>query len=65
MKDSKVGSGRDMINGTGLVLVIFSTVMIIIIADVEVQLIAAMGVLGGIAGYLFGTMRSSDREKNL
>ena len=66
MKDSKVCSARDMINGTGLVLVIFSTVMVIIIADVEIQLTAAMGVLGGIAGYLFGTLRTShpaDKEK--
>ncbi len=59
MKDSKTCNARDMLNGTGLVLVIFSTVLVIIIADVEIQLTAAMGVLGGIAGYLFGTLRSS------
>jgi hypothetical protein len=59
MKDSKTCQARDMLNGTGLVLVIFSTVLVIIIADVEIQLTAAMGVLGGIAGYLFGTLRSS------
>lgn len=59
MKDSKACHARDMLNGTGLVLVIFSTVLVIIIADVEIQLTAAMGVLGGIAGYLFGTLRSS------
>ena len=59
MKDSKMCGARDMLNGTGLVLVIFSTVLVIIIADVEIQLTAAMGVLGGIAGYLFGTLRSS------
>lgn len=67
MKDSKVCNARDMINGTGLVLVIFSTVMVIIIADAEIQLTAAMGVLGGIAGYLFGTIKTSsqvaDKEK--
>jgi len=59
MKDSESCHARDMLNGTGLVLVIFSTVLVIIIADVEIQLTAAMGVLGGIAGYLFGTLRSS------
>ena len=55
---------RDMVNATGLILVIFSTIIIILLADVEVQLTAAMGVLGGIAGYLFGTFnmpRSSHR----
>jgi 5-bromo-4-chloroindolyl phosphate hydrolysis protein len=64
MKDSKVCHARDMLNGTGLVLVIFSTVLVIIIADVEIQLTAAMGVLGGIAGYLFGTLRSSQPASN-
>lgn len=59
MKDSKTCQARDMLNGTGLVLVIFATVLVIIIANVEIQLTAAMGVLGGIAGYLFGTLRSS------
>jgi len=63
MKDSKACSARDMLNGTGLVLVIFSTVLVIIVADVEIQLTAAMGVLGGIAGYLFGTFRSSQPTK--
>lgn len=64
MKDSKVCNARDMINGTGLVLVIFSTVMVIIIADAEIQLTAAMGVLGGIAGYLFGTIKTSQEVAN-
>jgi hypothetical protein len=64
MKDSKTCQARDMLNGTGLVLVIFSTVLVIIIADVEIQLTAAMGVLGGIAGYLFGTLRSSQPAGN-
>jgi hypothetical protein len=59
IKRSNSCNPRDMLNGAGLVLVIFSTVLVIIIADVEVQLTAAMGVLGGIGGYLFGTMRSS------
>jgi len=59
MKTSQVCNARDMLNGTGLILVIFSTVMVIIIADAEIQLTAAMGVLGGIAGYLFGTLRST------
>ncbi len=59
MKNSQVCNARDMLNAAGLILVIFSTVMVIIIADAEIQLTAAMGVLGGIAGYLFGTLRST------
>ena len=59
MKNSQVCNARDMLNATGLILVIFSTVMVIIVATVDAQLTAAMGVLGGIAGYLFGTFRST------
>jgi hypothetical protein len=52
-----------MVNATGLVLVIFSTIIIILLADVEVQLTAAMGVLGGIAGFLFGSFNSNVRSE--
>jgi membrane protein YqaA with SNARE-associated domain len=54
---------RDMVNITGLILVIFSTIIVILLADVEVQLTAAMGVLGGIAGYLFGTFNAPRRTE--
>jgi len=71
MRDNPKCQPRDMVNTTGLILVIFSTIIVILLADVEVQLTAAMGVLGGIAGYLFGTINSpgssrsaSDEETN-
>lgn len=47
---------RDVINVTGLVLIIFATVMVVTIADVGEQLTASIGVLGAVAGYLFGSM---------
>ena len=43
-----------MVNGSGLVLVIFATVLVVILAKVDQQLTAATGILGAIAGYLFG-----------
>jgi hypothetical protein len=43
-----------MVNGSGLVLVIFATVLVVILAKAEQQLTAATGILGAIAGYLFG-----------
>jgi hypothetical protein len=58
MRDNPKCQPRDMVNSTGLILVIFSTIIVILLADVEVQLTAAMGVLGGIAGYLFGTINA-------
>jgi hypothetical protein len=54
---------RDMVHATGLVLVVFSTIIVILLADVEVQLTAAMGVLGGIAGFLFGSFNNSVRSE--
>ena len=43
-----------MVNGSGLVLVIFATVLVVILAKADQQLTAATGILGAIAGYLFG-----------
>lgn len=44
-----------MVNASGLVLVIFGTIVVVMIARVDQQLTAAMGILGAVAGYLFGT----------
>lgn len=40
--------------GSGLVLVIFATILVVILVKVDEQLTAATGILGAIAGYLFG-----------
>jgi len=46
------------------VLVIFATVLVVILAKAEQQLTAATGILGAIAGYLFGkTTKGSDAEQ--
>lgn len=63
IKSGKQFQPRDMVNATGLVLVIFSTIMVILLSDVGVQLTAAMGVLGGIAGFLFGSFNSNVRSE--
>lgn len=47
-------SPEAMVAGSGLVLVIFSTVLIVILAKTDQQLTAPIGILGAIAGYLFG-----------
>ncbi len=52
-------TSRDVINVTGLILIIFATVMVVTIADVEEQLTASIGILGAVAGYLFGSMNVS------
>lgn len=53
-----------MVHGSGLVLVIFATVLVVILAKVDQQLTAATGILGAIAGYLFGkTAKTTSTEQ--
>jgi len=49
-----------MVNATGLIFIISGTIILVIMADTEQQLTAAMGILGAVAGYLFGTMRKGE-----
>lgn len=44
----------EILLASGLILIIFATIFIVVVADVEQQLSASIGVLGAIAGYLFG-----------
>jgi len=44
---------QDIMNASGLSLIIFGTILVVIIADTEQQLIASVGILGAVAGYLF------------
>ncbi|GJL55366.1 MAG: hypothetical protein NPIRA02_24980 [Nitrospirales bacterium] len=63
---SKDYTAQDVIYASGLVFVIFGTIAIVVIADVEQQLTASIGIMGAIAGYLFGKMhdRQDKKEKN-
>jgi len=53
-----------MVNAAGLVLVVYATVLVVTIAQAEEQLTAAVGVLGAIAGYLFGTATKGGAGKS-
>lgn len=55
-------NAEDIVNATGLILIIFGTIIVVMIADADQQLTAAVGILGAIAGYLFGTIRKGKRE---
>ena len=46
----------DIVHASGLVLLIFGTIILVVTVDVDQQLTAAMGILGAIAGYLFGSL---------
>ena len=62
---SKGTAPETMVTGSGLVLVVFATVLIVILVKRDEQLTAATGILGAIAGYLFGkaTKGVSDAEQ--
>lgn len=44
---------QDVLNVSGLSLIIFGTLLVVMVADAEAQLTAAVGILGALAGYLF------------
>jgi hypothetical protein len=52
-----------VVTGSGLVLVIFATVLIVILVKRDEQLTAATGILGAIAGYLFGKATKGSRSE--
>lgn len=60
-----IGAAQEaVVTGSGLVLVVFATVLIVILVKRDEQLTAATGILGAIAGYLFGkSAKSSEGEQ--
>jgi hypothetical protein len=61
-------SADHIINVTGLIFIIQGTIVLVLMAKTDEQLTAAIGILGAVTGYLFGTMRrgetrESSREK--
>lgn len=52
--------GPYIVNATALIFIIFGTITLVVIAQTEEQLTAAIGILGGVAGYLFGSMRRKE-----
>lgn len=49
-------SASHIVSATGLIFIIFGTILLVIMADTEQQLTAAIGILGAVAGYLFGSI---------
>ena len=49
-------SPEQIVNTSGLAFIVFGTLYVVILADVEAQLTASTGILGAVAGYLFRAM---------
>lgn len=47
-------ANKSVVRASGLILITYGTIMLVIIIVDQRQLTAAMGILGAIAGYLFG-----------
>jgi hypothetical protein len=60
-----VYSAAHIVNATGLIFIIFGTIMLVIMADTEQQLTAAMGILGAVAGYLFGAINRGKSDSDM
>lgn len=53
LKLKKDAQPKDIVSGAGLIIIVFSTIILVLIVDTSEQLTAAIGILGAIAGYLF------------
>ena len=51
---------KDLVTIIGLVSVIFGTILLVLIVDTTETLTAPMGIMGAIAGYLFGAAQKRD-----
>lgn len=60
MKITPQHQARDIVTAIGLVTVIFASILLVLVVDTTEALTAPMGILGAIAGYLFG--RSQKQE---
>jgi len=58
-----VNSATHVVGATGLVYIVFGTIILVVIATTEAQLTAAMGILGAVAGYLFGRLRREEGQE--
>jgi len=56
-------SATHVVSATGLIYIVFGTTILVVIANTEAQLTASMGILGAVAGYLFGRIRRDDGQE--
>lgn len=57
-------SATHVVSATGLIYIVFGTTILVVIANTEAQLTASMGILGAVAGYLFGRIRRDDGQED-
>ncbi len=63
MKMTPSHQAKDIVTAVGLVSVIFSSLILVLVVDTSDALTAPMGILGAIAGYLFGSAQRTPSAK--
>jgi hypothetical protein len=53
----------DIIHLIGLITIVYGTIILVLVSKTDQQITAAIGILGAIAGYLFGSIKKS-RDEN-
>lgn len=61
---SNTFTASHIVNASALVFIIFGTILLSLFSETEQQLTAAIGILGAVAGYIFGTLRRSNGQKD-
>lgn len=49
-----------IVNASGLVFIIFGTIFVVRFTEAEAQFTPAIGIIGAVAGYLFGSLRKEE-----
>ena len=58
-------SGSDIVMIGGLAFIIFGTIFLVLVVKTDEQLTAAIGILGTVAGYLFGVRQKIQPEDSI
>lgn len=53
---------RDLVTTIGLVSVVFGAILVVLVVDTSESLTAPIGILGAIAGYLFGAAQKKEKS---
>ncbi len=59
--NSKSYTAAHIVNASGLIVIVFGALLLPLFAETDQQLTATVGILGAIAGYLFGSMRKGEK----
>jgi hypothetical protein len=52
-----------MVSATGLICIVFGTILLVLMVETDQQLTASVGILGAVAGYLFRSMHPDEETK--